>query len=94
MDVITTQTASATTAAATVTEESASVLSSDFETFLQILTTQARYQDPLEPIDSSEYAAQLAQFSMVEQQVQSNELLQALSAQMSASAIGQLNNEL
>ncbi len=87
-------TASSIAQATTGSTEANAVLSSDFETFLQMLTAQARYQDPLEPIDSSEYAAQLAQFSMVEQQVQSNELLQALSAQMSASAIGQLNNEL
>jgi flagellar basal-body rod modification protein FlgD len=55
-----------------------------------MLTAQARYQDPLEPIDSSEYAAQLAQFSMVEQQVQSNDLLQQLSAQLGQSNIGQM----
>lgn len=55
-----------------------SVLSSDFEVFLQMLTAQAEYQDPLEPIDSSEYAAQLAQFSMVEQQVATNDLLEQL----------------
>lgn len=61
-----------------------SVLTSDFETFLQMLTAQAKYQDPLEPIDSSEYAAQLAQFSMVEQQVKGNELLGALGQQMGA----------
>lgn len=54
------------------------VLSSDFQTFLRMLTAQARYQDPMEPIDSSQYAAQLAQFSMVEQQVQTNELLGSL----------------
>ena len=66
-----------------------SVISSDFETFLKMLTTQARYQDPLEPIDSSQYSAQLAQFSMVEQQVLSNDLLSALSAQMGGSGIGQ-----
>lgn len=53
-------------------------LSSDFQTFLRMLTAQARYQDPMEPIDSSQYAAQLAQFSMVEQQVQTNDLLTAL----------------
>ena len=57
-------------------------LSSDFETFLSMLTAQARYQDPLEPIDSTEYAAQLAQFSMVEQQVQTNETLSALLASL------------
>ena len=55
-----------------------SALSADFETFIKMLTTQAKYQDPLEPLDSSEYAAQLAQFSMVEQQVLSNDLLKWL----------------
>lgn len=69
---------------------SGSILSSDFETFLTMLTTQARYQDPLEPIDSSEYSAQLAQFSMVEQQVKSNDLLTALSAQLGAGTMAQL----
>ncbi len=59
-----------------------SVLSSDFETFLTMLTAQAKYQDPLEPIDSTEYASQLAQFSGVEQQVKSNDLLSALVSQM------------
>ena len=57
-------------------------LTSDFETFLKMLTAQARYQDPLEPIDSTEYASQLAQFSMVEQQVQTNDTLASLFSQM------------
>ena len=58
------------------------VLTSDFETFLKMLTVQAKYQDPLEPIDSSEYASQLAQFSMVEQQVKANDLLTLLSGHL------------
>lgn len=66
------------------------VLSSDFETFIKMLTTQAEYQDPLEPLDSSEYAAQLAQFSMVEQQVLSNDLLSALASQLGGGTMGQL----
>jgi len=70
--------------------QAAAVLSSDFETFLQMLTTQARFQDPLEPIDSSEYAAQLAQFSMVEQQVLSNDLLTSLAQQMGLGGISQM----
>lgn len=78
------------TPASTNGAQAAAVLSSDFETFLQMLTAQARFQDPLEPIDSSEYAAQLAQFSMVEQQVQSNELLRFLGAQLGQSTIGQM----
>ncbi|WP_158965708.1 flagellar hook capping FlgD N-terminal domain-containing protein [Chachezhania sediminis] len=53
-------------------------IASDFETFLKMLTAQARYQDPLEPIDSTEYAAQLAQFSMVEQQVKTNDFMSNL----------------
>lgn len=67
-----------------------SVLSSDFETFIKMLTTQAKYQDPLEPLDSSEYAAQLAQFSMVEQQVLSNDLLTALTSQLGTGTMGQM----
>ena len=78
------------TVTGTTDAQAAAVLSSDFETFLQMLTAQARYQDPLEPIDSSEYAAQLAQFSMVEQQVQSNDLLRLLGAQLGQGSIAQM----
>lgn len=70
---------------------SAQGLSSDFETFLKMLTAQARYQDPLEPIDSTEYAAQLAQFSMVEQQVQTNEKLASLVAQLGSANMATLS---
>ncbi|MDE4304632.1 flagellar hook capping FlgD N-terminal domain-containing protein [Phaeobacter gallaeciensis] len=77
--------------AATTTQASAAKatrptgLTSDFETFLKMLTAQARYQDPLEPLDSTEYASQLAQFSMVEQQVQGNDLLLAMQNQLGLS---------
>jgi flagellar basal-body rod modification protein FlgD len=37
------------------------------DAFLQLLVTQLRYQDPLNPADSSEFAAQMAQFSALEQ---------------------------
>ena len=37
------------------------------EAFLQLLVTQMRYQDPLDPQDNSEYVAELAQFSSLEQ---------------------------
>ncbi|MEM6939036.1 MAG: flagellar hook capping FlgD N-terminal domain-containing protein [Pseudomonadota bacterium] len=75
---------------AVASSEANAVISSDFETFLQMLTAQARFQDPLEPIDSSEYAAQLAQFSMVEQQVLSNDLLTSLTTQLGAGNVTQL----
>lgn len=78
------------TSATTATTGASAVISSDFETFLKMLTAQAQYQDPLEPIDSSEYAAQLAQFSMVEQQVLSNDLLADLAAHLGSGNMSQM----
>lgn len=66
-----------------------SIIASDFETFLKMLTAQAKYQDPLEPLDSTEYASQLAQFSSVEQSVLTNDLLTAMSAQLGAANMAQ-----
>ncbi len=70
----------------------ASGLTSDFETFLRMLTAQARNQDPLEPLDSSEYASQLAQFSMVEQQVRTNDMLSGVAQTLGNAHLGQLVN--
>ncbi len=50
-------------------------ITSDYMTFLRMLTVQMQNQDPLNPIESSDYAVQLATFSGVEQQVRTNELL-------------------
>lgn len=57
-------------------------LTSDFDTFIQLLTAQAKYQDPTEPMDNTEYASQLADFSMVEQQVLTNENLSGVQGQL------------
>lgn len=65
-------------------------LASDFETFLKMLTIQLKNQDPLNPVDSSEYAVQLATFSSVEQQVQTNDLLKSLATQLGASDMAQM----
>lgn len=75
----TTQTQSQTESA---TPKTASALSSDFETFLRMLTVQMQNQDPLNPIESTDYAVQLATFSSVEQQVQTNELIGSLGDQL------------
>lgn len=84
-------------AATAATEDSdskkaASALSSDFTTFLKMLTVQMENQDPLNPIESSDFAVQLATFSGVEQQVRSNDLLETLTNQQSVSALAQLAN--
>ncbi|GHE01741.1 hypothetical protein U879_16095 [Defluviimonas sp. 20V17] len=65
-------------------------LSPDFETFLKMLTTQLKNQDPLNPMDSADYAVQLATFSGVEQQMKTNQLLDGLSSQMGAMGMAQL----
>ena len=50
----------------------------DFHTFLTLLTTQMKNQDPLKPMDSTEFVSQLASFSTVEQQVKTNDRLQGI----------------
>jgi flagellar basal-body rod modification protein FlgD len=53
-------------------------LSSDFDTFLSLLTAQIRNQDPTNPADGTEFVAQLATFSNVEQSIRGNELLESV----------------
>ena len=71
-------------------QEASDALSSDFETFLLMLTTQMENQDPLNPIESQDFAVQLATFSGVEQQVRTNDLLESLAGGLGASGIAQL----
>ena len=52
----------------------------DFQTFLVLLTAQLRNQDPLQPLDSTQFVAQLASFSTVEQLVGVNDRLDAQTA--------------
>jgi len=49
-----------------------------YDNFLRLLLTQMQNQDPTDPMKSTEYMAQLATFSQVEQAVKSNEKLDAL----------------
>jgi flagellar basal-body rod modification protein FlgD len=68
-----------------------SAITADFDTFLKMLTAQARYQDPMDPMDSAEYAAQLAQFSMVEQQVLTNEAISNLTSALTENGLSALS---
>ena len=72
------------------TAGTSTVVGGDFDTFLKLLTTQMQNQDPLNPIDSTDYATQLATFSGVEQQTRTNQLLESLSGQMSLMGMSQL----
>jgi flagellar basal-body rod modification protein FlgD len=74
----TAQTAAAaakTAAAAGEAETATGAAATDFQTFLTLLTTQLRNQDPLKPMESTEFVAQLASFSGVEQQIRTNDRL-------------------
>lgn len=87
MEIASTQTASS---FVPTTETSEAVISSDFETFLKMLTVQMENQDPLNPTDASDYAQQLATFSGVEQQVLTNDLLSSLMVQMNTTGMAQM----
>lgn len=64
----------------------------DFNSFLTLLTAQLRNQDPLSPLDSTEFIAQLASFSSVEQLVAANERLDAFAEQALAGDIASLSS--
>lgn len=66
------------------TGTSTAALTSDFQTFLKLMTTQLQEQDPLSPMDSTEYLSQLASFSTVEQQTLTNKYLESLNLSMGA----------
>ena len=63
----------------------------DKDSFLKLLVTQLQNQNPLEPMENTEFIGQMAQFSSLEQQVQTNsnlsELALATSAQISSQAV-------
>lgn len=58
-------------------EDDGSSISKD--EFITILMTQMQYQDPLNPMDSEALTSQLTDFSMLEQQIESNSLLEGMS---------------
>jgi flagellar basal-body rod modification protein FlgD len=68
-------------ASASSANNATSQLSSNFDTFLQLLTTQLQHQDPLDPMDTSQFTQQLVEYSQVEQQIDSNTNLQTLISQ-------------
>lgn len=85
------ETSAVTTAQTTANKAvSKAAVSADFDTFLKMMTTQMKNQDPLNPIDSSDYAVQLATFSGVEQQTKTNQLLEGLTSQFGVLGMAQL----
>lgn len=78
------------------TLKSASSLAQNFENFLTLLTTQLQNQDPLEPLDSTQFTTQLVQFASVEQQIGQNarldEIVKIQGGSQAVSAVSFLDN--
>ena len=55
-------------------------IANNFQTFLTLLTTQLQHQNPLDPLDTNQFTAQLVQFAGVEQQMKQNDQLASLIA--------------
>jgi flagellar basal-body rod modification protein FlgD len=72
-------------------------LTTDYSMFLKLLTTQMQNQDPLNPMETSEYTQQLVQFSQVEQSIQQTsalkDILNQLDGQNLAQASGFIGRE-
>jgi flagellar basal-body rod modification protein FlgD len=62
----------------TTAAQSKTTLAGNFDTFLTLLTTQLKNQDPLSPMDSAQFTQQLVQFSQVEQSINANQNLESL----------------
>ena len=59
---------------------SQATIAENFDDFLNLLTTQLQNQNPLEPLDTNEFTAQLVQFTSVEQSIATNKNLEQLVA--------------
>jgi flagellar basal-body rod modification protein FlgD len=66
----------ATNAAKSATDSNS--LTNNFQTFLTLLTTQLKNQNPLDPLDTNQFTQQLVQFAQVEQQIKQNTQLETL----------------
>ena len=86
----TSQTTNSTSTGSTSSSD-ASLLGSNLNTFLTLLTTQLKNQDPTSPMDTNQFTQQLVAFSGVEQQINTNKNLQSLiSLQTSSETVAAL----
>jgi flagellar basal-body rod modification protein FlgD len=78
-------TGGATTTTGTTTKSNTTV---DKQEFMNMLVTQLKYQNPLSPMDGTDFTAQLAQFSSLEQMTGINNGVTSLNNIMGAGLIG------
>lgn len=78
MTTTTATTATTSTSTASQVASGQSTLNSSYDTFLKLLTTQLKNQDPTSPMDTNAFTQQLVEMNGVQQQLLSNTLLQQL----------------
>lgn len=90
MAIINNATANAAAATATTSKAAAAAagFGNDFQSFLTLLTTQLKNQDPTEPLDTNQFTQQIATLSQVEQSISTNKNLEKL---VSLAGGGQIN---
>jgi flagellar basal-body rod modification protein FlgD len=69
---------SSSSSSSTLSSTTGSTLAGNFQTFLTLLTTQLQNQNPLYPLDTTQFTQQLVQFAGVEQQLKTNDSLSQL----------------
>jgi len=66
------------TSAAATSALASSQIAGNFQSFLQLLTTQLQNQNPLSPLDTNQFTQQLVEFAGVQQQLNTNDSLATL----------------
>jgi flagellar basal-body rod modification protein FlgD len=87
-----TATATTSSTGSSVSAQSEAKLKDDLNKFLNLIVTQLKHQDPLDPMDATEFTSQLVQFASVEQQIHQNANLEKLIALQQGSQISSLVN--
>jgi flagellar basal-body rod modification protein FlgD len=83
---------SSSSSAAASSALASSQIAGNFQSFLQLLTTQLQNQNPLSPLDTNQFTQQLVEFAGVQQQLNTNDSLATLvSLQQTAQSTQALN---
>jgi len=69
------------------TSDAAAKATTDYNSFLTLLTAQLKFQDPLAPLDATQFVSQLSQFSSVEQAIVSNQKLDTIIKSLGANSM-------
>ncbi|MGJ8560756.1 MAG: flagellar hook assembly protein FlgD [Litorimonas sp.] len=79
---VTSQSISSQSEGSSSVSESANSVNEQFDTFLNLLTAQIKNQDPLAPMDSTQFVEQLATFSNLELQAKNTAILEDIASMM------------